>query len=244
MPEGRRGPRHDERLLHAIDDGQRRRVAVLDDAQQDRAATVRAHDVLLHGIAVVHLAHVLYEYSGAVHKFDRYVVEIFDGAGNGVGADTELGVAYLRRAGWQRKVLSVDGIDNVDWGQPFGLQLQRVDIDHDLAVFAAGRGGKRDAVDGRQLLPQTVDAVVVESLLIERVGTQPNLKHGNARRVILDHYRRLDPRRHQETDKIGCGHDLRDREIEIDVGLKEDFLNRDTVERLRLDIPDPVHARR
>ena len=44
--------------------------------------------------------------------------------------------------------------------------------------------------------------------------------------------------------KFVAGHDLRDREIEIYVGLKEDLLNRNAVEGLRLDIPDPVHARR
>ena len=35
-------------LLHAVDDGQGRGIAVLDDAEQDRAAAVLAHDVLLH----------------------------------------------------------------------------------------------------------------------------------------------------------------------------------------------------
>ena len=146
--------------------------------------------------------------------------------------------------GRQRQVLGVDRVDDVERRQPLGLQLQRIDIDHDLAVFAAGRGRQRDAVDRRELLPQAVDAVVVELLLVERVGGQPDLQHGNARGVVLDHDRRLDPGRHQDADKIGRRHDLRDREIEIDVGLKEDLLNRNAVEGLRLDILDAVHARR
>jgi hypothetical protein len=59
----------------------------------------------------------------------------------------------------------------------------------------------------------------------------------------LDHDRRLDPGRQQGTDRIGSGHDLSDREIEVHVGLKEDLLNRDAIEGLRLDILDAVHAR-
>ena len=145
----------------------------------------------------MHLPHVLDENRGAVDEFDRDVVEVLDGGRHRVGADGELGVADLGRAGRQRQVLGIDRIDNVDRREPLGLKLQRIDIDHDLAVLAAGRGRKRDAVDGRELLPQAVDAVVVELLLIERVRGQPDLQHRNARGVVLDHDRRLNSRRHQ-----------------------------------------------
>ena len=100
--------------------------------------------------------------------------------GSGVGADGELCVADLRRARRQCQVLGVDGIDDVERRQSLGLQLQRVDIDHDLAVLAAGRRRKRDAVDRRELLAQPVDAVIVELLLVERVGGEPDLQHRNA----------------------------------------------------------------
>ena len=143
----------------------------------------------------------------------------------------------------QRQVLGVDGIDDVDRRQSLGLQLQRVDIDHDLAVFAASRRGKRDAMDGRELLAQPVDAVIVKLLLVERVGGQPDLQHRNARCVVLNDNRRLDARRHQGADRIGGGHDLGDREIEIYVGLEEDLLHRNAVDGLRLDVPDAVDAR-
>ena len=65
MPGGA-AARIDERLLDRVDDFERRGVAVLDDAQQDRALAVRAHDVLLHQPAVVDLADVLHEHGGAV----------------------------------------------------------------------------------------------------------------------------------------------------------------------------------
>ena len=191
----------------------------------------------------MHLPHVLDENGGAIDEFHRDIVEIGDRGGDGVGADGELGVADLRRAGRQREILGVHGADHVERRQPLGLKLQRVDIDHDLPVLAAGGGRQRDAVDRRQLLPQPIDAVIVKLLLVERVGGQPDLQHGNARGVVLDHHGRLDARRHQDANKIRRRHDLRNRQIEIDVRLKEYFLNRNSVEGLRLDVLDAVDAR-
>ena len=81
MPGGAAARGDDQRLLDRVDDGERRGVAVLDDAEQDRAAAVGAHDVLLHGIAVVHLPDILHEHGGAVDEFHRDVVEILDGGG-------------------------------------------------------------------------------------------------------------------------------------------------------------------
>ena len=58
---GRRGAQRRQGLAHAVDDRERRGVAVLDDAQQHGAPAVLAHDVLLHRPAVVHLADILQE---------------------------------------------------------------------------------------------------------------------------------------------------------------------------------------
>ena len=165
----RRLARDHQGLLDRIDHCQRRRVAVLDDAEQHGAPAVGAHDILLHGVAVVHLADVLHEHGLPVDVFHRDVVEVGDFGRHRVGAHGELRVADLGQARGQRQVLSVDCVDHVERGQSFRLQLERVDIDHDLPILAAGRGRERDAVDRRQLLPQTVDAVVVELLLVERV---------------------------------------------------------------------------
>ena len=121
-----------------------------------------------------------------------------------------------------------------------GQQLVRIDIDHDLPVFAAGRGRQRHAGDRRQLLAHAVDAVIVELLLVQAVGAEAELKHRHARRVELHDDRRLNSGRHQRADCIGRRDDLRDREVEIHVRLEIDLLNRQSVERLRLDILDAV----
>ncbi|MGY3291969.1 hypothetical protein ACVWWP_005036 [Bradyrhizobium sp. LM3.6] len=149
-----------------------------------------------------------------------------------------LGVPDLRRTGRQRQILGVHRIDDVERRQSARQQLVRIDIDHDLAVFAAGRCGQGHAWNGSQLLTDPVDAEVVELLLIETVRLEAELEHRHARGIELHDDRRLDARRHQGADGVGRRNDLRDRKIEIDVRLKVDLLNRQPVEGLRLDVLD------
>ena len=48
-----------QRPLDAVDDRKRRGIAVLDDAEQDRAAAILAHDILLYQRSVADLRDVL-----------------------------------------------------------------------------------------------------------------------------------------------------------------------------------------
>ena len=112
-------------------------------------------------------ADVLHEDRRAIDELDRDLVEVVDRRRRRVGAHRILGVADLRRAGRQGQVLRIDGIDDVERGQAPREQLLRVDVHHDLAILAAGRRRQRDARNRRQLLPDPVDAVVVELLLAE-----------------------------------------------------------------------------
>ena len=151
-----------------------------------------------------------------------------------------LRVADLGRARRQRQVLRIDGIDDIERRQALGQQFRGIDIDHDLAIFAAGRGRQGDAGYRRELLADAVDAVIVELLLVERVGAQADLQHRHAGSIELHHDRRLDARRHQRADGIGRRDDLRNREIEIDVGLEVDLLHRQAGHGLRFDVLDAV----
>ncbi len=93
------------------------------------------------------------------------------------------------------------------------------------------------------LLTQVVVAVVVQLLLAEAVGAQTELQHGDAGGIILHHDRRLDAGRHQRANRVRPRDDLRDRQIEIDIGLEVNLLHRDAIERLRLHVLDPSDAR-
>ena len=244
--EARRGGLADrlQGVLDGVDDLQRRGVAVLDDAEQDRALAVLAHDILLHQPAVMHLADVLHEHRGAVHHLDRDVVQRVDRGGRGVGVHDILAVADLGGARGHGEVLGVDGVHDVERRQAFGHQLGGVDVDHDLAVLAAGRRRQGDAGDGGELLAHAVDAVVVELLLVQRVGGEADLQHRHARGVELHDDGRLDAGWHQGADRVGPRHDLGDREVEIDVGLEVDLLHREAGHGLGLDVLDAADVGR
>jgi hypothetical protein len=80
----------------------------------------------------------------------------------------------------RRQVLGIDRVHHVHWRQPLGQQLGGVDIDHDLAIFAAGRRRQSDATDRRQLLSNAVDPVVVKLLFIQYLGGQADRQHRDA----------------------------------------------------------------
>jgi hypothetical protein len=224
-------------------DGQRRSVAVLDDAQQNGPFAVLAHDILLHCRGIPDLPDVLQKDGCAIGELDRDVVESLDRRGHRIGEDRVLLLADLGQARRQRQVLGIHRVDDVGRRQALGLQLRRVDIDHDLPVFSAVRSRERDARDRGQLLAQVVVAVVVELLLVEIVGSQAELQDRNARGIVAHDDRGLDAGRQQHAYVVCSRNDLCDGEVDIDVRLKEDLLHGDAVERLRLHVLDAGHAR-
>ncbi len=173
----------------------------------------------------MHLADVLEEHRLPVDVFDGNVVEIRDAHGHRIGAYRVLRIAELRETRRQGQVLSIDRVHHVRRGQASGLKLERVDIDHDLPGFAAVRCGKGHTLHRGKLLAQVVDPVVVELLLVEAVGGEAELQYRNARGVVRHYNRRLDARRQQGADCIRRRDDLRDGEVEVDVGLEIDLLH-------------------
>src|ERR1700722_3140531 len=89
----------------------------------------------------------------------------------------DAGVALVRTVYWVSPIFTVpDG--GVRWagGPPFfGITTP-----HDLAIFSARRCWQRHARYRSHLLSNAVVAVVVELLLVEAIGTETELAHGNA----------------------------------------------------------------
>ena len=207
------------------------------------APAVFPHDVLLHRPAVVRLADIPHEHGLPVDVFDRNIVELGDGRRHRIGAHRVLRVADLGETRRQSQVLRVDCVDDIRRREPFGLELDRVDVDHDLPVLAAVGSWEGHARDRSELLAQIVDPVIVELLFIERVRAQAELQDRNARGVVRHHGRWLYAGRHQGADRICRRDDLGDREIEVHSRLEIDLLDRDAVECLRLHIFDAVDVR-
>ena len=148
--------------LHRLDDIERRTVPVLENLQQYSALSVRSHNVRLHFEAVVHVGDVPDKGHHAVFHFNRNVVQRVEQAGRIVHLHLVLNISDFRRAAGERQVLRVDRIIDVTRGNSFGLQLRRIQVDHDLPNFAAKRRRQRETVNGGKLLADSEDAVSVE----------------------------------------------------------------------------------
>ena len=243
QPGRRRLTRDLQDLADAVHDRDRRGIAVLDDAQQDRATPVLANDVLLNRPAVVHLPDILEKHCLPIDIFDRNVVEVGDGRRHRIGAHRVLRVADLGETRRQCQALGVDRVHHVRRSQARGLELDRVDIDHDLPELAPIRSRHGHAVHRGKLLAQVVQSVIVELLFIEAVGAQGELQHRNARGIELHHDRWVYAGGQQGADRICCRDDLGDGQIDANVRLEIDLLDIEAVEGLRLDVLDTVDVR-
>ena len=154
-----------------------------------------------------------------------------------------MGVSDLRCSRRQRQVLRIDRIHDVERRQASRQKLVRIDIHHDLAILAAGRRRQGDAGNRRQLLPNPVDTEIIELLLVQAVRIEAELQHRNARRIELHDDGRLNAGWHQGANGVGGGDDLRDSEVDVDVRLEVDLLDRQTIEGLRFHVLDAVDVR-
>src|SRR5260370_37970548 len=76
-----------------------------------------------------------------------------------------------------------------------GLKLERVDVDHDLPVLAPVRRREGHARHRSKLLAQVVVTVIVQLLLVEAVGAQTELQHGDAGGIVRHPERQVGERR-------------------------------------------------
>jgi hypothetical protein len=99
QPGRRRGAGGLEDLADPVDDRDGRGIAILENAQQDRALAFVVDDVLPDGPAIVHLADILEEHGLPVAVPDRNVVEVSDGPRHRIRAHRILCIADLGETG-------------------------------------------------------------------------------------------------------------------------------------------------
>src|SRR5262249_15581514 len=122
-------------------------------------------------------------------RFDGKFSEFLHGVDQAVGVDVIVVRSHLYVTGWQNQVRFVDCADYVHRTELAGGQLVRVDVDHDLPVFATeGRrnlGGLHDCdlVADRELTD------VMQLRLIESFAFQSDEANGQAGGVKLQNDR-------------------------------------------------------
>jgi hypothetical protein len=177
-----------DRLLDAVDDRDRVGVASLfEDGQVDRALPVHADDVRLDRVGVGRVTHVANQDRGAPDGLQRQAVDLVGRGELAVRVEVVVGRADLHVAGGEDQVAVVDGADDVHDGQLVGLELQRVDVDHDLPVLPAerlrhGRTGDAGHLVAHGVLSEVPELRLVQALALERDQADGQARGGSLRR--------------------------------------------------------------
>src|SRR5665213_2806046 len=174
-----------ERRLYRIDNGESRGLAVPGDGNQNAAGSVGAHDVVLDRIAVVDLRHVLHVDCGAVHRFDRQIVQIVEQDRAAVYPDLILGLGELGGSGGQNQVLQVQGVGDVDGRELPRVEFVGIEVDHNATLFAAERIRYRSTLDGAERSTDEVIGNIEDFLLAEGLAGKAELQDGNAGGIVL-----------------------------------------------------------
>ena len=232
-----------QQRLDAVDDVERRDRTGLDDRHQHRIAAVDAHHVDLRRRAVVGEGDVAQEHRRAVDDLDRHIVKRGDLIGRAVEIDDVFEIADLLGADRGDYVLAADRVDDVLRRQAVGLQLLLIEIDLHLSDFAAIRRRNRRAGDAGELRADEVLPVVLEFRLRQRFARQRELQHRHARSLEAEDEGRRDAGRQILEHGLRGGGGLRERRIDVDIGLEEHLDDAVARHRLRLHMLDVVDLR-
>ena len=168
---------------------------------------------------VSNIGHVAHIDCGAAHHFHRKIVDLGNALRTGIHIDVIFELPYFERARRQNQVLGSNGADHVGGRQALRLQLRKVEIDHDLALFAAVGIRDRRARNGHQLGSQKVQANVIQFLFLHILAGERELENGHAGGVVDDNQRRIYTRRHLPEDGLRNRGHLRDAGGHVGRGL-------------------------
>jgi hypothetical protein len=238
---GQRGRHRRQQFADSVDHSQRGRVAGLHHGEQHGAAAILPHDVGLRSETVAHVADIANVNRRSVHHLDGKIVERIHRGWAGIEIHAVFELADLRRAGGDDEILLGDGRRDIRRREPLGLHGRGVDIDHDLALFAAVRIRDGATVDGHQARAYEIDAVIEERLFAQSAPAESQLHDGHAGRVVRKEERRRRARRQLLEDRLGDGGHFGHCGFDVGPRLEEDLDDGAAVDGLRFDVLDIVH---
>ena len=230
-----------QHLLDAADDVERRRRAVLEDTQQNRAIAVDVDDVGLHGAAAMHVRHIVHVHHGAAHALDRKIREIRNLRWRIVEVDRVFVVADFLGAGRSQNILCGKRIGDILSCKPKRLHGARIEVVHHLRRLAAEGKRNAGALHRDQPCAHEIEAEIRQILLRESVARERELDDGHGGgAVVQDQRRRLAGRQLLE-ERLRDRRHLRIGGGDVGPGVKEDFHDAERRVRVRLDVLDVVH---
>jgi hypothetical protein len=163
-------------------------TALLQDRQIHRALTIHAHDVGLNLLCVYGASHVLHQHGRLPDRLKRHLVNVGCFWNLAVGVKVVVDGPDFHIAGRQNQVAIVDGTDDIHHRKLVRLQLQRIDVDHDLPIATAEglrHGRSRHTGD---LIAHVVLAKIAQLRLIQALSFQSNKTDRKTRCIEFEDY--------------------------------------------------------
>ncbi len=185
-----------QRILDALNHRDRIRIAtLLQNRQVNRRLAVHANDVGLNRLSIDRFADIAYQHRRLTHRLQWHLVDRGCRRILAIGIEVVVEWPDLHVAGREDQVALVDFAHDIHGAQLMRLQLQRVDVNHDLAILPAKGLWHGSAGNIGDLVSNVVLAKVVELRLVKALAFQSDQANGQTGRVKLEHDRRQSPRR-------------------------------------------------
>src|SRR5207237_8532659 len=126
--------------------------------------------VLLRVVAVTHLGNVADSNLGAIHYFDRQIIQVVDPRRKSIDVDGKLGRAKFSCATGENQRLIIDRGRYVGLRQVFFLKFSQIEIHRDKPLLAADRKRNRDAWNADQADANLIERNVEGRLFGKRVA--------------------------------------------------------------------------
>ena len=182
-------------LFDFLNDVQRRRSAVLHDAQQCAANAVLADDVGLRSKAIAHMSDVAHVDGRAVLCPNGKIVQLGDCLRAAIHPHIHFQCTDLGSARRKNEILRVNSIYYIHRSETVGLQGLGIEIHCDHSRLTPIRKRNRSALHRCERSAHKVQSQVIQFLFWDCLATQANLNNGYARCRIHNHQRRLSSRR-------------------------------------------------
>ena len=201
-------------------------------------------DIGLRRIAVAHLGDVAHIDHRPVDRLDRQVAELVELRGRVVELDRIFEVADLLGADRRDQVLGGEGVGDVLAREAPGLHRRGIEIDLNLAQFAAEGIGDGGARHGDERRAELVDADIRQPLFREAFARQRQLQDRHGGGAVVEDQRRRRAGRHLLDQGLRNRGDLGVGGADVDVGLEEDLDDAEAVVGIGLDMLDVVDGGR
>ncbi|MCG3163611.1 MAG: hypothetical protein JMDDDDMK_05050 [Acidobacteria bacterium] len=222
----------------AVDDFQRRSFGAFGDRDVNRASAIDQSVAGQNVAAIFDHADIAHVNIRPAACADRQIGQLTNVAHDAVHRRQPIQIARAHVARRQNRVARRDGFGHFFRRHRKRTQTIRVNANDDRALVAAERRGRRHARQSREGRTHAEEREVLNFGHAARLAGKDELADGHAARVESHHERIDRARRHERFRPFNVGDDLRQRLAHISARMKEEFEQRDVLNRTRFDVLD------